>query len=532
MNIIPKPLSYVENNESFQITDNTVICITEINFELEKIVTRFKDKIKQISNINLKIKRQIVRSKNTIKIYITKTNLGKEGYKMTIKSDGIVITAEASNGVFYAIQSLYQLLPVEIFGSEFCHKKLVLKCCEITDSPRFSWRGMHLDVSRHFFEVEFIKKYIDYLAMHKMNIFHWHLTDDNGWRIEIKKYPKLTEIGAWRASREGIDWRDCKPQQPGEHTTYGGYYTQTEIKEIVQYAKDRFITIVPEIEMPGHSSEVLAAYPNLGCTGGPYTVATGTYWPNNDIFCAGNEKVFTFLENVLNEVIEMFPGKYIHIGGDEANKEEWKKCPKCRKRMQEENLQNVEELQSWFVKRIEKFLNSNDRIMIGWDEILEGGLAPNAVVMSWRGEAGGIQAAKAGNDVVMSPGTHCYFDHYQGDLETEPKAIGGYTTLKKVYSYEPIPSELTPKQAKHILGAQANVWTEWMETPEHVEYMIFPRMCALSEVLWSTADSRDWNDFLIRIKAFIKRLQILGINYCYLALVKKIKNSELNRSFE
>jgi len=511
--IIPKPVKYSHRNGYFQITPKTVVCLSEKSLEMQKIAKHFIDRIYKVSKIKIKLIESSENCSNIIIFSLNETNLGSERYKLEITPEKVEINTEAMNGIFYCLQSLYQLLPAEIFGEEFIDKPLILQCYEIIDYPRFGWRGMHLDVSRHFFDVEFIKKYIDYLAMHKMNIFHWHLTDDNGWRIEIKKYPKLTEIGAWRAPRAGIDWRDCKPQQPGEQTTYGGYYTQAEVKEIVQYAKDRFITIVPEIEMPGHTSEVLAAYPNLGCTGGPYSVATGTYWPNTDIFCAGNEQIFTFLENVLNEVMELFPGRYIHIGGDEANKDEWKKCPKCQKRIQEENLQNVEELQSWFIKRIEKYLHSKKRKMIGWDEILEGGLAPSAVVMSWRGEAGGIQAAKAGNDVVMSPGTHCYFDHYQGDPNSEPKAIGGYTTLEKVYSYEPIPSELTPKQAKHILGAQANVWTEWMETSEHVEYMIFPRMIALAEVLWSNAKSRDWNDFQIRIKKLIKILKVLGVNY-------------------
>ncbi|MDP8204229.1 MAG: beta-N-acetylhexosaminidase [Candidatus Tenebribacter mawsonii] len=513
MNIIPKPSKCTKKEGSFSITENTIIQTSTMSLEMQKLLLPFVDKIYKLSHIKIPIKEYSEICTNVINIDFIQTGLGKEGYKLEISSSNITIKAEALNGVFYCIQTIFQLLPIEIFGEKFINKPLVLQCCEIIDNPCFIWRGMHLDVSRHFFNVKFIKKYIDYLAMHKMNIFHWHLTDDNGWRIEIKKYPKLTEIGAWRASRDGIGWRDCKPQQPGEKTIYGGYYTQQEIKKIVQYANDRFITIIPEIEMPGHTLEVLAAYPELGCTGGPYTVATGTYWPNKDIFCAGNEEVFVFLKNVLNEVLELFPGKYIHIGGDEVNKEEWKKCSKCLTRMQKENLQNVEELQSWFIKRIGKYLHSKNRKLIGWDEILEGGLAPNAAVMSWQGEKGGIQAAKIGHDVVMSPGTHCYFDHYQDDPETEPKAIGGYTTLKKVYSYEPIPKELTKRQAKHILGAQANVWTEWMETPEHIEYMIFPRITALAEVLWSTIDNKNWEDFKERLQKFLNVYRIIGINY-------------------
>lgn len=508
--IIPKPYITKFHDGNFQINSNSKIQILHPAVELQNIVKGLIDTIYQFSGIRISItdNSQIMNS-NVIIISLSEPSLNAEGYKLEISAERIIIEAKTINGIFYAYQTIFQLFPNGTSSKEICN----LPCCKIIDQPRFNWRGMHLDVSRHFFDINFIKKYIDYLAMFKYNIFHWHLTDDNGWRLEIKKYPKLTEIGAWRAPREGIDWRDCEPQKPGEETTYGGYYTQDEVKEIIQYAQERFITIVPEIEMPGHTSEVLAAYPELGCTGGPYKVATGTYWPNKDIFCAGNDKIFTFLENVLDEVIDLFPSEYIHIGGDEANKEEWKTCGKCRKRMQEENLQNVEELQSWFIKRIAKYLQSKGKKMIGWDEILEGGLADNAIVMSWRGEVGGIKAAIAGHDVIMCPGTHCYFDHYQGDPETEPKAIGGFTDLKKVYSYEPIPAELSAKQEHHVLGAQGNVWTEWMETPEHVEYMIFPRMTALSEVLWSSKETRNWDDFQNRMKRFVDIYNMICVNY-------------------
>ncbi|MEK9137784.1 MAG: family 20 glycosylhydrolase, partial [Bacteroidota bacterium] len=354
-----------------------------------------------------------------------------------------------------------QLMSPGVFAPEPVKKRTwTIPCVAIRDWPRFEWRGMHLDVSRHFLPKKFIKTYIDMLAMHKMNVFHWHLTDDQGWRLEIKKYPKLIEVTAWRVDREDQHWNHRDPPREGEKATYGGYYTQDEIREIVKYADERNITVVPEIEMPAHTTALLAAYPQYSCTGGPFDVPPGGVWPITDIFCAGNDSTFYFLQDVLTEVMDLFPGKYIHIGGDEADKKEWKACAKCQARIKQEELKDEAELQSYFVKRIEKFIVSKGRRLIGWDEILEGGLAPEATVMSWRGTEGGIAATRQGHDAVMTPGSHCYFDHYQGKQEFEPLAIGGYTPLSKVYSYEPIPDSLTPEEAKHILGAQGNVWTE------------------------------------------------------------------------
>jgi len=397
--------------------------------------------------------------------------------------------------MFSRKKSLFLLTGLQDCFTEF---KPFFNCC-LPRFTRFAWRGMHLDVSRHFFPKEFIKTYIDLIAMHKMNVFHWHLTDDNGWRIEIKKYPKLTSVSAWRVDREDQTWREVTPPKPGEKATYGGFYTQEDIREIVKYASERQVMILPEIEMPGHTSEVFAAYPSLSCSGKKMYVRPGSYWPNEDIFCAGNDSVFVFLEDVLDEVMELFPGPYIHIGGDEADKTNWKKCPKCRQRMKDEHLNNEDELQSWFIKRMENYLVAHGKKLIGWDEILEGGLAPEATVMSWRGIAGGVASARQGHDAVMSPGTHCYFDHYQADPEFEPEAIGGFTTLKKVYSYEPVPEELTPDEARHILGAQGNVWTEFIPAPEHAEYMAVPRMTALAEVVWSPDSKRNWEDFRERL---------------------------------
>jgi hexosaminidase len=382
-----------------------------------------------------------------------------------------------------------------------------MPCLTITDWPRFPWRGMHLDACRHFWSVEFTKKYIDLLARYKMNSFHWHLTEDQGWRIQIKHHPILTAVGAWRSGSQ------VGPYARLEFDTvrYGGYYTQDEIREVVAYAAARHINVVPEIEMPGHALAALAAYPQVGCTGGPYEVNRG-WGVFEDVFCAGNDSTFALLEDVLTEVIDLFPSPYIHIGGDECPKDQWKLCAKCQTRMKAEGLKDEHELQSYFIQRIEKFVNSKGRKIIGWDEILEGGLAPNAAVMSWRGTEGGVAAARSGHYAVMSPGSHCYFDHYQGDPANEPLAIGGYTTVQKVYSYEPVPPELNAEEAKYILGAQGNVWTEYILTPEHVEYMAVPRMLALAEVLWTPKEKRNEADFIRRLDSEFPRLGELNVN--------------------
>ncbi|MBL7983070.1 MAG: family 20 glycosylhydrolase [Flavobacteriales bacterium] len=428
------------------------------------------------------------------------TLLPPEWYALGVMTDGIVISATTEAGLFRGSRTLVQLL-------EQGRETGTLPCLSITDWPRFPWRGMHLDACRHFWSVEFTKKYIDLLARYKMNSFHWHLTEDQGWRIEIKKYPKLTEVGAWRKGSQ------VGPYARLEHDTipYGGFYTQEQIREVVAYAQARHINVVPEIEMPGHAMAALAAYPRLGCTGGPYEVQRG-WGVFEDVFCAGNDSVFTVLEDVLTEVMALFPSEMIHIGGDECPKEAWKACAKCQARMKSEGLKDEHELQSYFIQRIEQFVNSKGRKLIGWDEILEGGLAPNAAVMSWRGTEGGIAAARSGHYAVMSPGSHCYFDHYQGDPANEPLAFGGYTTVQKVYSYEPIPSELKPEEQKYILGAQGNVWTEYILTPEHVEYMAVPRMLALAEVLWTPKEKRDEADFLRRLTVEFSMLQEMKVN--------------------
>ncbi len=386
-----------------------------------------------------------------------------------------------------------------------------LPALSIYDRPQFRWRGAHLDICRHFFDKKFVMKYIDLLAKHKLNTFHWHLTEDQGWRIEIKKYPKLTQIGSKR--KETIVDKHFNPYI-GDGKAYGGYYTQEEIKEVVKYASDRFITIIPEIEMPGHSLAALASYPGLSCTGGPFEVMT-RWGVSEDIYCAGKENVFTFLENVLDEVLDLFPSEYIHIGGDEAPKTRWKKCPDCQARIKAEGLKDENELQRYFITRIEKYLNSKGRKIIGWDEILEGGLAPNAAVMSWRGESGGIDAARQSHYVVMSPGKPLYFDHYQSlDKKKEPLAIGGYNPLDSVYLYHPVPQALEPEKQKYILGAQANLWTEYIATPQQVEYMAYPRLCALAETVWTGTHKPGLQNFRKRLQnRHFSRLKQWNVHY-------------------
>lgn len=421
-------------------------------------------------------------------------------YKIEIAENKVYITGTAL-GKFYAFQTLKQLL------KRNSRDELTLPHCIIEDYPRFSYRGMHLDVSRHFFTVAEVKKYIDYLASYKFNTFHWHLTDDQGWRIEIKKYPLLTTIGNCRAQTLVGAYGSNK--YDGEK--YCAIYTQEQIKDVVRYAKERFITIIPEIEMPGHALTALASYPYLGCTKGPYK-AMETWGVSEDVFCAGNDSTYLFMQNVLKEVAALFPSKYIHIGGDECPKERWKTCPVCQQRMKKENLRNEQELQSYFIKRIAKYLATKGKKIIGWDEIIDGGLAPGATVMSWNGEAGGIAAAKAGHDAIMTPGDYCYFDHSQSTNE-DSVTFGGYTPLEKVYSYEPVPAGLSAKDARHIIGAQANVWTEYITNESKLEYTIFPRMAALAEVLWTPKQKRDWKSFEQRIPGIFDSYKANGINF-------------------
>jgi hexosaminidase len=432
-----------------------------------------------------------------------------EGYELQIEASSITIKAKTKKGAFYAFQTLRQFFPPSVENKMLLNSEISLQNAVVKDAPRFVYRGMHLDVSRHFFSVDFIKKYIDLLSQVKMNTFHWHLTDDQGWRIEIKQYPKLQEVAAFRDETLIGHYNDFPQEFDGKK--YGGFYTQEEVKDIVNYAAERYITVIPEIEMPGHAQAAIAAYPELGCTGKNIDVATkwGVF---EDIYCP-SEETFTFLEHVLDEVIPLFPGRYIHIGGDEAPKTRWKACEHCQELIRKKNLKDEHGLQSYFIAHMEKYINSKGKQIIGWDEILEGGLAPNATVMSWRGVNGAVEAAKSGHNVILTPTSHCYFDYYQSDNADEPLAIGGYLPLEKVYSFNPIPKELSKEEEKYVLGAQGNVWTEYITSPEHAEYMAFPRAIAMAEVTWSNPFKRDYKDFAYRLSHFHKRLDAQDVNY-------------------
>ncbi|MFH0991405.1 MAG: family 20 glycosylhydrolase [bacterium] len=503
LSLIPQPIQIKQSRGTFTIDQKTVIQVDKKAKVLKPIADYLAERLRTVTGFPLVISEDAGKAgKNSIWLGSEKLDFSNshEAYELIVDTKGVQINAATPQGIFYGVQTLFQLLPAASEKRELVPGiTWALPQVEIEDAPRFSWRGMHLDVGRHFMPKEFIKKYIDVLALYKINIFHWHLTEDQGWRIEIKKYPKLTSVGGWRMET----MQDNKP--------HGGFYTQDDIREVVSYAAQRFITIVPEIEMPGHSVAALAAYPELSCSGGPFKV--GTEWGvMNDVYCAGKEKTFQFLEDVLAEAIDLFPGPFFHIGGDECPKVRWTNCVHCQKRIKDEGLKDEHELQSYFIKRIEKFLTAKGKRLIGWDEILEGGLAPNATVMSWRGMKGGIDAAKSGHDVVMSPTSHCYFDFYQGTV-SEPPAIGGFLPIDTVYAYEPIPSELNAEEAKHVLGAQGNVWTEYIPTTEQAEYMLVPRVCALSEVVWSPRSKRNFADFMQRLEGHYDRLKARGINF-------------------
>ncbi|WP_018479437.1 beta-N-acetylhexosaminidase [Pontibacter roseus] len=507
--LIPQPVKLTTQQGSFPLQASTKIYVDPKNEDLLRVGQFLAQNIEQASGIKPEVLQQKPKKKATNLVHLTlevaNDTLGAEGYTLSVTPSRITLGAKEAHGAFLGMQTLKQLLPTQKTAAP-----VAIPALQIVDKPRYTWRGMHLDVTRHFFPVEFVKQYIDYLAMHKMNSFHWHLTDDQGWRIEIKKHPRLTEVGAYRDSTLIGHYWDLPQHYKKER--HGGYYTQEQIKDVVKYAQDRFINVVPEIEMPGHALAALAAYPELSCTGGPHKVeAKWGIFP--DIFCAGNEQTFAFLEDVLTEVMALFPSKVIHVGGDEAPKTRWKVCPKCQKRIADEKLKDEHELQSYFVQRMEKFVNKHGRIIIGWDEILEGGLAPNAYVMSWRGTKGGIAAAKQKHYVVMSPGIPLYFDYYQGERSLEPIAIHGYNSLQHVYNFEPTPAELAADEKKYILGIQANLWTEYIPTTEHIEYMVFPRISALSEVQWTPAKQKNWKGFQNRMQEQYKRYDALGINY-------------------
>lgn len=492
--VIPVPLKMEKGTGSFLLSEKTRLYTNLQGGEAQLWENYLKALPVQLKEARMKDRKQM------LFLLITEKNHqlpSPESYTLSVTPQEILIRATSGAGLFYGMQTLLQLAQPSGSGS------YSIASVEIEDTPRFAYRGLMLDVSRHFSTKEFIKKQIDALAYYKINRLHLHLTDAAGWRLEIKKYPLLTEFAAWRTDSTWKQWwnggrKYLRFDAPG---AYGGYYTQDDIREILEYARQHYITVIPEIEMPSHSEEVLAAYPQLSCSGEPY---------KNSDFCVGNEETFTFLENVLTEVMDLFPSEYIHIGGDEAGKSAWKTCPKCQKRMTDEHLANVDELQSYLIHRIEKFLNDHGRHLLGWDEILQGGIAPNATVMSWRGEEGGIAAVTSGHHAIMTPGAYCYLDSYQDAPYSQPEAIGGYLPLKKVYSYNPVPASLTPEQAELVYGVQGNLWVEYISTPEHVEYMIYPRILALAETAWSAPERKSWPDFHTRALSAVADLQAKG----------------------
>jgi hexosaminidase len=516
INVIPVPPEIKSADGQFVLTGDTSIVVQDNQTRLRQIAEYLAEHLKPSTGFELNILSDVDETASKGKIYLRlekKQNpqLGKEGYKLKAGPDEITITANTPAGAFYGIQTLLQLLPYEVESAEKVNDiQWTVPCVEITDWPRFAWRGLLLDVSRHFFTKQQVKDFIEQMARYKFNTFHWHLTDDPGWRIEIKKYPKLTEVGAWRVPRQGR-WGNLDPPGAGEKPTCGGFYTQQDIREIVAYASQRFVTIVPEIEMPAHSLATLAAYPELACTQGPFHVDPGSrfYGQIQNTLCVGNEKVYEFLEGVFTEVAGLFDGEYIHMGGDEAFKGFWGKCPKCQKLMQEHNLKSEDELQSYFVKRVEGIIESKGRRLIGWDEILEGGLAPNATVMSWRGTAGGIAAAKMGHAVVMSPSPYYYLDLYQGDSVAEP-ATYGMSRLSSCYAFEPVPDGI---EAALVLGVQGNLWTEEISEFRHAQYMTWPRGFAVAETAWSPKDKKSWPDFVKRIESQFRRFDAADIKY-------------------
>ncbi|MBV4203952.1 family 20 glycosylhydrolase [Bacteroides salyersiae] len=505
--IIPLPSTYELKPGTFYITGQSSIGIDKSDPEMTALANYFNEEISDATGFSLP-----VNNSGTIIFQLGEhKELGEEGYQLSISADQLILSAYKHHGIFNGIQSVLQLLPPEIKSKTVqADATWSINCIEVTDKPQFAWRGLMLDVSRHFFTKQEVKKFIDQMAEYKYNVFHWHLTDDQGWRLEVKSLPRLTAIGAWRAPRVG-NWWEREPQLPTDSLSYGGYYTTEDIREIVEYAQQRYVTIVPEIDIPGHSMAALSAYPEISCTGGPFHVNVGNtfYTKIENSLCAGNEQTFEVLDSVFAEVARLFPSPYIHIGGDECYKGFWEKCPKCKMRMQKEHLKNLEELQSYFVKRVAAMVQKRGKQVIGWDEILEGGLAPEAIVMSWRGMKGGIEAAKQGHSVIMTPTDHCYLDFYQGDPTVEPNTYS-MLRLQDCYKYQLIPDSV---DASLIMGGQGNLWTESVPHYRQVEYMIWPRALAISETLWTDARLRNWKFFVNRVEQQFERFDRSGVNY-------------------
>ena len=520
--VMPRPVSVTASASAFTITPGTMIWTDSATARVGRFLARALGPATGMllavgssppGPISLRESGEGPAARIQLRLDSSLARLGPEGYRLDVSSERVLIAGAAPAGVFYGVQTLLQLLPPGVFReAPVAGVSWTVPGVTIEDQPRFRWRGAHLDVCRHFMPKEFVKKYIDLMALHKLNTFHWHLTDDQGWRITIRKYPRLTEVGGWRAGT-----------LVGTHTTdstkwvfdgkrHGGFYTQDDIKEVVAYAAERFISVVPEIEMPGHVQAAIAAYPQLGTTGAAVPVMQ--VWGVSKNILKPTDSVVAFMQDVLTEVLELFPGTFIHIGGDEAAKDQWRASADVQRRIRQLGLRDEAQMQSWFIHQMDEFLTARGRRLVGWDEILEGGLAPGATVMSWQGTKGGIAAARAGHDVVMTPNSHTYFDHYQSDNRAaEPLAIGRHTNLEKVYRWEPVPAELDSLAARRVLGAQAQVWTEYIKTPKHVEYMAFPRLVAMAEVLWTPVLRREYRDFLARLPRHLQRLDALDVGY-------------------
>lgn len=505
--LIPQPVQQVVGKGAFTISKDVVI-VAGTNLATE--AGFLKELLDQVTGYKIPVKPSA--TGKTIRLSLNTASdktIGNEGYKLTINTNNIAIVANTPAGIFYGVQSLLQLLPPETEKRERIKTALQLPVIAVTDYPRFGWRGLMLDVSRHFFPLSFVKKYIDQMAKYKYNVFHWHLTDDPGWRVAIKSYPRLTEIAAWRPLRVGR-WGSFPPPAKDERNNDGGFYSAAEIAEAIRYAKERHVTIVPEVDMPGHSAAIITAYPELSCSGKPRQMYSGSNdGAGENVLCAGKERTFEVLDTLIGDLAAMFPGEYIHIGGDEVDKSFWKRCELCQKRMKEEGLKNEEELQSYFIKRVTKLVNKHGKKVIGWDEILEGGLAPGAAVMSWRGYEGAIAAARAQHKAVMTPTSFCYLDYMQTDMHIEQTG-GAYLTLTRTYEYEPVPAEV---DEQYILGGQGNLWTEFISSPGRAEYMTWPRAFALSEIYWSPKKMRSTAEFLSRVEKHFVRLYYAGVNY-------------------
>lgn len=509
--IVPEPVFLVQKEGTFTISGKTQLFIDGAG-QNSSTVNYIK---KSLRKMDIRTSLSGVDNDNCIALVINQTRndvIGDEGYILEVRPNGIYISANTETGIFYGFQTLIQMLPEDITKAHY--SKIIMPCCVIQDYPAFEWRGSMRDVSRHFFSTKDIKKHLDLMALYKLNRFHWHLTDDHGWRIELDNYPEMNDIGSWRVDRDDQPWGKADLPREGEARTYGGFYTKDEIAKIVEYAAERHIEVIPEIEIPGHCAEILCAHPSFACANDDttYNVEIGPYWPPRAILCGGNDSVMLFLKDVMDEIIPLFPYEYIHIGGDEAVKDNWKKCPLCQARIKELGLEGEEGLQSWMIREIEAYLKLKGKRIIGWDEILDGGVSETATVMSWRGKEGAIAAAKRGNDAIMCPIGQCYFNFYQANEKYAPVGFPGFVSLYSTYHLDIVPTELTPEEAKHVIGGQGNLWAEYVNTQDVAEYQLIPRICASAECLWTPAEKKSWNAFRAKVNRQKARLTSRGYN--------------------